>query len=82
MQKMQRNWFDHLKLSLRIASSQTKSPLPVSRRGPYDIGDDPDVPLICPTRQAQAISSDTGIERKLWALERTSQRPLRSQGGR
>jgi len=49
---MQRNWFDHLKLSLRMASPQIKSPLPVSRRGPYDIGEDLDVPLICPTRQA------------------------------
>src|SRR4029079_17929310 len=34
-----------------------KSPLPVSRCGPYDVGDDGDVPLICPTRQAQRICS-------------------------
>jgi hypothetical protein len=50
---MQRNRFDHLKLSLRIAPPPTKCPLPVSRRGRYDIGDDVDLPLICPTRQAE-----------------------------
>jgi hypothetical protein len=44
--KMLRNRFDHLKLSFRIAAPQIKSPLPVSRHGPYDIGDDGDVPLI------------------------------------
>jgi hypothetical protein len=54
---MQRNQFDNLKLSLPIAPPPMKSPLPVSRRGRYDIGDDVDVPLICPTRQAQKIRS-------------------------
>jgi hypothetical protein len=52
---MQRKRFDDLKLSLRKAPAAMKSPLPVSRRGRYDIGDDVDVPLICPTRQAQRI---------------------------
>jgi hypothetical protein len=62
---MQRNRFDHLKLSLRIALPQTKSPLPVSRRGPYNNGDDGDVPLICPTRQAQKnLVGNTGIKGK------------------
>jgi len=50
---MQRNRFDDLKLSLRIAPASMKCPLPVSRRGLYDTCDDVDVPLICPTRQAQ-----------------------------
>ena len=36
-----------------MAQPSMKSPLPVSRRGLYDIVDDVDVPLICPTRQAQ-----------------------------
>jgi hypothetical protein len=57
LRKMQRNRFDHLKLSLRIALPSIKSPLPVSGRGLYDIGDDVDVPLICPTRQAPKICS-------------------------
>ena len=33
-----------------------KNPLPIFRRGLYDIGDDVDVPLICPTRQVQFCS--------------------------
>src|SRR5260370_191867 len=51
LRKMRRNWFDNLKRSLPIEIRQTKSPLPISRRGLYDIGDDVGVPLICPTRQ-------------------------------
>jgi hypothetical protein len=52
LQKMQRNGFDKLKLPGPIVLPKTKNPLPVSRRGLYDIGDDVCVPLICPTRQA------------------------------
>jgi len=80
---MQRNQFDNLKLSLPIAPPPMKSPLPVSRRGRYDIGDDVDVPLICPTRQAQKIRHRRFKWKALskpWALER--RRPFRSQGGR
>jgi len=51
-----------------------KCPLPVSRRGLYDTCDDVDVPLICPTRQAQKSAGNTDIKWKAWALERTGQR--------
>jgi len=44
---------DKLKLSLPIECHKTKNPLPIFRRGLYDIRDDVDVPLICPTPQAQ-----------------------------
>src|SRR3954468_11282900 len=69
---MQQDTFDHLKLPLRIAPPETKSPLPVFRCGPYDIGNDVDVPLICPTRQAQKALRHTDIKWKLWALERNA----------
>jgi len=48
----------------------------------YDIGDDEDVPLICPTRQAQKnwFGAST-FKWKYWA-QGTSQRSIRSQGGR
>jgi hypothetical protein len=49
---MQRNSFDKLKLLRPIVVSKMKNPLPVFRRGFYDVGDDVNVPLICPTRQA------------------------------
>src|SRR3981189_3813481 len=49
---MQRNKFDELKLLTDIVLHRTKNPLPVSRRGLYDICDDVVLPLICPTRQA------------------------------
>jgi len=79
---MHRNQFDHLKLSLRIASPQTKSPLPVFRRGPYDIGDDGDVPLICPTRQAQKIRPAHQRQMEALGVGALEPTPLRSQGGR
>jgi hypothetical protein len=44
---------DKSKLFLPIECHQTKNPLPIFRRGLYDIRDDVDMPLICPTRQAQ-----------------------------
>jgi hypothetical protein len=50
-----------------------KSPLPICRRGHYDSGDDVDVPLICPTRQAQKMHRHTNVK-KHWALDGTGQR--------
>src|SRR5439155_9473661 len=35
--------------------TQMKNPLPILRRGLYDIGDDVSMPLIRPTRQAQNL---------------------------
>jgi hypothetical protein len=51
LRKIRQNRFDNLKLSLSIRPRQIKTPLPISRPGLYDIGDNVGVPLICPTRQ-------------------------------
>jgi hypothetical protein len=45
--------FGQIKTVLADRMHKTKNPLPIFRRGLYDIRDDVDVPLICPTRQAQ-----------------------------
>src|SRR5437879_11989700 len=51
-----------------------KNPLPILRRGLYDIGDDVSMPLIRPTRQAQKFVwfSARTIGRTHWALRRQS----------
>src|SRR5882757_3100954 len=63
-----------------------KSPLPIFRRGLYDIGDHVSVPLICPTRQVgeQFFVSARGHSDETKFLDgwHRSQRPIGSLGGR
>jgi hypothetical protein len=68
LRKMQHNSFDKLKLPWAIVRHETKNRLPISRRGRYDIRDDVDVPLICPTRQAPERSGRASpLKRNPWA---------------
>jgi hypothetical protein len=49
-----------------------KSPLPISRRGLYDIGDNVGAPLICPTRQVGervlVRRADIRTKRNFWTV--------------
>jgi hypothetical protein len=63
--------------------AQNKNPLPIFRRGLYDIGDDVDVPLICPTRQVQeaVLLRPRGKSNELIGRRTARQRRIESQGG-
>src|SRR5258708_20310803 len=66
---MRRNNFDKLKLFWAILRKR-KNPRPVFRCGLYDIGDDANVHLIFPTRQAPATRprlSASAFKRNHWA---------------
>ncbi|KRR03192.1 hypothetical protein [Bradyrhizobium valentinum] len=60
-----------------------KKPAAVSGAGIYDIGDDANVPLICPTRQVAKANQiqHSGIETKSSGRGRRNLRPNRAQGG-
>jgi hypothetical protein len=64
--------------------SKQKSPPPFPARASYDIGDDANVSLICPTRQvakASRIQHCDTLKTNRWAGEWRNPRPNRAQGG-
>jgi hypothetical protein len=60
--------------------TQTKNPLPIFRRGLYDISDDADVPLICPTRQVRELLSFAPVRKQEQAAPGIA-KGIGSQGG-
>jgi hypothetical protein len=64
--------------------TQTKNPLPIFRRGLYDISDDVNVPLICPTRQVQEaiLLKPRGKSNELVGRRTARQRRIELQGER
>jgi hypothetical protein len=61
--------------------TQTKNPLPIFRRGLYDISDDVNVPLICPTRQVREHLSFSRATQQQEQAAPSAQQGTGSQGG-
>jgi hypothetical protein len=61
---MQQAIFEKSKPTFQLCTATTKSPLPASRRGPYILRDDVNLPLICPTCQGRDRSAGDNENRE------------------